>query len=80
MREYEREFSRICALVPQAVRGDRHKVRLFSQGLRPEICRLLSSLRIWDFDDCMERSLSIQADIEVVRAERHATEKGEEKK
>ncbi len=33
VRDYEREFSRVCALIPQAMQDERRKVRLFSQGL-----------------------------------------------
>nr|CAD1834688.1 unnamed protein product [Ananas comosus var. bracteatus] len=80
MAEYEQDFSCIVGLILFVVRNEYHKAQMFARGLKPNIRILIASHGVMTFDECLDRALMVQNDMEEAQIERDASEKNGDKK
>jgi hypothetical protein len=58
--EYEVEFNEIVRFVPHVARDDYEKARIFRQGLKASIRRVLGAFVVEDFRSTIERALGVE--------------------
>jgi hypothetical protein len=58
--EYEVEFNKIVRFVPHVARDDYDKARIFRQGLKASIRRVLGAFVVEDFRSTVERALGVE--------------------
>jgi hypothetical protein len=58
--EYEVEFNQIVRFVPHVARNKYEKARIFCQGLKASIRRVLGAFVLEDFRSVVERALGVE--------------------
>ncbi|CAN6372661.1 unnamed protein product [Urochloa humidicola] len=58
--EYEVEFNQIVRFVPHVAQDDYEKARIFRQGLKASIRRVLGAFVVEDFRSTVERALGVE--------------------
>jgi hypothetical protein len=80
--EYEVEFNKIVRFVPHVAHDDYGKARIFRQGLKASIHRVLGAFVVEDFRSTVERALGVEVQddfTEELRGGDHAHVQKEQK-
>nr|CAD1830080.1 unnamed protein product [Ananas comosus var. bracteatus] len=79
VREYEREFTHLVNCVPGMVHTDRDRADYFERGLRPEIFRIISALKLKSFEEVLDRALWVERSNAIAREERELFDRERER-
>ncbi|XP_020081012.1 uncharacterized protein LOC109704658 [Ananas comosus] len=80
VREYEREFTHLVNCVPGMVHTDRDRADYFERGLRPEIFKIISALKLKSFEEVLDRALWVERGNAIAREERESFDREKGKK
>nr|CAD1840675.1 unnamed protein product [Ananas comosus var. bracteatus] len=79
VREYEREFTHLVNCVPGMVHTDRDRADYFERGLRPEIFKIISALKLKSFEEVLDRALWVERSNAIAREERESFDRERER-
>nr|CAD1830192.1 unnamed protein product [Ananas comosus var. bracteatus] len=79
VREYEREFTHLVNCVPGMVHTDRDRADYFERGLRPEIFKIISALKLRSFEEVLDRALWVERSNAIAREERESFDRERER-
>nr|CAD1820642.1 unnamed protein product [Ananas comosus var. bracteatus] len=79
VREYEREFTHLVNYVPGMVHTDRDRADYFERGLRPEIFKIISALKLKSFEEVLDRALWVERSNAIAREERESFDRERER-
>nr|CAD1823267.1 unnamed protein product [Ananas comosus var. bracteatus] len=79
VREYEREFTHLVNCVPGMVHTDRDRADYFEWGLRPEIFKIISALKLKSFEEVLDRALWVERSNAIAREERESFDRERER-
>ncbi len=80
MMEYQREFVRLANCVPFIIRDESHKARLFVNGLRGHIFRLVQSAYFHTFQQVVDRATLVERGAVVTRNRNEGSDRNRDKK
>ncbi|XP_057780033.1 uncharacterized protein LOC130998636 [Salvia miltiorrhiza] len=63
--DYERKFNKLSRYAPYLVDTDVKKARRFEQGLRPEICGIISALRLPTYREVIDRAQAVSNGLQL---------------
>ncbi len=78
--EYQREFMRLANCVPFVIRDESHKARLFVDGLRGDIFRLVQSADLHTFQQVVDRATLVERGVVLARARSERSDRNKDKK